>query len=420
MKRIFTAALCAIALFASCEEESGIKTVNVTIEVDEAKLENIKPEVYDVVLTNTTTAVATTVQTENGMAVANVIPGIYTIVVKANVAEEGMMYNITGSKKDVNILAAGETIKITVDMAKQSQLIFKEIYYQGCTFETGNMKDDGTPETSTYFRDQFYEIYNNSDEVAYADGLCICDLDYASYDYSLIYEFTFVDGTVASKDEYVFTQTVWQLPGDGDDYPIQPGESFIIAQWATNHKAAELTKGYSPVDLSGAEFEAIEGEQTLWNGIVITDGPSQNMSIATNPAGYVPPQWLTPVGGCNMILFKPSTPLRQEDWLINNDEDWIQNFCEIKIADVLDAVQMISDESVVINLGMPALLDAGYIWCDGTYKGQCVSRKVEGTLANGSPKFVDSNNTCDDFEVKMKPELRRNGAKVPSWNTWNK
>ena len=81
---------------------------------------------------------------------------------------------------------------------------------------------------------------------------------------------------------------------------------------------------------------------------------------------------------------------------------------------------MIADESVVINIGMPAILDAGYIWCDGTYKGQCVSRKMEGTLANGSPKFVDTNNTSDDFVVNTTPVLRRDGAKVPSWNTWNK
>ena len=62
MKRIFTAALCAIAIFASCEE-SGMNTVSVTVEVDESKLESIKPESYEVVFTNTTTATATTATT---------------------------------------------------------------------------------------------------------------------------------------------------------------------------------------------------------------------------------------------------------------------------------------------------------------------------------------------------------------------
>ena len=420
MKRIFSAALCAIALFASCEPNGGMKTVSVTVEVDESNLESIKPETYEVVFTNTTSAATITAETENGVATANVIPGIYQIVVKSSVAEDGKFYAITGSMKDVNILAGGETYTIKVDMVAESQLIFKEIYYCGSTFETGELKEDGTPSTDTYFRDQFYEIYNNSDEVAYADGLCIFEIAYASWDYSVVYEYPFADGTPASKDEYVFGQNIWQIQGDGDDYPIQPGESIVIAQWATNHKDAKLTKGFSPVDLSGAEFEAVEQEKEAYGGIVLTDNAAHNMKLATCPTGYAPPQWLTSVSGTRMVLAKPSEPLRQENWCISSNTASPANYCEVKIADVLDAVQMIGDESVVQHLGMPIMLDAGYIWCSGTYKGESISRKAAGTLANGSIKYADTNNTCEDFEVNQSPVIRRDGAKVPSWNTWIK
>jgi hypothetical protein len=81
---------------------------------------------------------------------------------------------------------------------------------------------------------------------------------------------------------------------------------------------------------------------------------------------------------------------------------------------------MIADESVTQHLGMPVALDAGYIWCSGTYKGESISRKENGTLANGAVKYVDTNNTCDDFVVNTTPVVRRGGAKVPSWNTWIK
>ena len=420
MKRIFSAAICAIALLASCQPESGIKTISVNVEIDEAKLGEISPETYEVTFTNTTSAATTVVNTENGLATTSVVPGIYTITAKSSATADGMFYTITGSVKDYNIVTEGETIKIAVDMVKESQLIFKELYYQGSNFETGVMKDDGTPETSNYFRDQYYEIYNNSDEVAYADGLCICDTEFASWDYTIFYEFSDADGKAYPTSEYVFGQIFWQIGGDGDDYPIQPGESFIIAQWATNHKAETLSKGFSPVDLTGAEFEAIEGESTLFNGIVVTDGPAHNMKIAVNAAGYAPPQWLTPVGGSNMVLFKPSAPFRTENFLINNDPDWVQQFHEISVAEVLDAVQSIDDETRINTLGMPAILDVGYIWCNGTYNGQSISRKEAGTLANGSPKYQDTNNTTNDFVVNESPVIRRGGAKVPSWNTWNK
>lgn len=120
MKRIFSAALCAIALFASCEPNGGMKTVSVTVEVDESNLESIKPETYEVVFTNTTSAATITAETENGVATANVIPGIYQIVVKSSVVEDGKFYAITGSMKDVNILAGGETYTIKVDMVAES------------------------------------------------------------------------------------------------------------------------------------------------------------------------------------------------------------------------------------------------------------------------------------------------------------
>jgi hypothetical protein len=144
------------------------------------------------------------------------------------------------------------------------------------------------------------------------------------------------------------------------------------------------------------------------------------MKMAVNAAGYTNPQWLTNVGGPNMVLFRPSTPLRQKDFLTDNDASWQQTYCEINVDDVLDAVQIISDESIAINnyLGMPKVLDTGYIWCSGTYTGESVSRKQIGTLVNGSPKYADTNNTCNDFVVNNKAEIRRNGAKIPSWNTW--
>ena len=41
-------------------------------------------------------------------------------------------------------------------------------------------------------------------------------------------------------------------------------------------------------------------------------------------------------------------------------------------------------------------------------------------LENGSYIYMDTNNSTDDFERGLTPEqkMRRNGANVPSWNTW--
>ena len=78
---------------------------------------------------------------------------------------------------------------VKVDAVKEAALVFKEIYYTG-------VKD-------FYFRDQFYEIYNNSTEVVYADSLCIAETIFASYDKSIIYEWP-----IENADQYVFVKVV--------------------------------------------------------------------------------------------------------------------------------------------------------------------------------------------------------------------
>lgn len=300
----------------------------------------------------------------------------------------------------------------TPDYKTSSGLIFKELYYNGCTYKTGEVDEEGKESTNTYFRDQFYEIYNNSDEVVYADGLCIAYTVFANYDFTQFYTWE-----IENADDYVFAQYIWQIEGNGTYFPIQPGESVIIAQWASNHKADVLTKGTSPVDLSSAEFETIEGPKELWN-VNITDGPAENLALKVDAPGYGLMQWLVPVGGANLVIFKPTTPLRTENFILASDG--YTKAHEIALSDILDAVQFIDDENRIQTLGMPAFLDAGYIWCSGSYVSESIARKQAGTLTNGKIKYKDTNNTTDDFEVKTTPMIRRNEAGIPSWNTWAK
>lgn len=297
------------------------------------------------------------------------------------------------------MIADGAEVVVNVDAVKEAALVFKEIYYTG------------VDPANFYFRDQFYEIYNNSTEVVYADGLCIAETVFANYDKSIIYEWP-----IENADQYVFARVIWQLPGDGKTYPVQPGESFVIAQWATNHKAENLSKGLSPVDLTGAEFEAIEKE-TTFNGILLTDNLAINMKKVVQ-AGYAMPQWLTSTDGSRYVLFKPSKPLKNEDFITATNADYQGTAREIAISDVIDAVQAVNNESGMSVLGLPTALDAGAIWCSGSYVGESIARKIKETRPDGTKVYQDTNNTSNDFEVKKDPQLRRYGAKVPSWNTW--
>lgn len=392
----------AVLAMVGCQK-TGTKTISINVKVDETKLVAAgipSPESYGVKISNFATGSVIETTTENGIAtVTDIIPGVYTISVSASQNQGGFTYTIAGSESNVSLIADGAEVVVRVDAVKEAALVFKEIYYTG------------VDPANFYFRDQFYEIYNNSTEVVYADGLCIAETVFANIDKSVIYEWP-----IPNADQYVFARVIWQLPGDGKTYPVQPGESFVIAQWATNHKAENLSKGLSPVDLTGAEFEAIEKE-TTFNGILLTDNLAINMKKVVQ-AGYAMPQWLTSTDGSRYVLFKPSKPLKNEDFITATNADYQGTAREIAISDVIDAVQAVNNESGMSVLGLPTALDAGAIWCSGSYVGESIARKIKETRPDGTKVYQDTNNTSNDFEVKKDPQLRRYGAKVPSWNTW--
>ena len=412
MKKILSIILAAAlaALTVSCTEEAKvIAPVSVSVQIDDSELdEAIIPESYEVIITNFATSIETKATTENGVAVFDkVVPGIYKVTATAVVSDGSYSYTITGATDEAEFLANGDKVMLKVTAAKESALIFKEIYYSG-------------PKSENYYmRDQFYEIYNNSNATVYADGLCIAETIFAEYDFSVIYKYE-VPGKNA--DDYVFSQLIWQIPGDGTQYPIKPGESIIIAQWATDHTSDKLSKGDSKMNLTGAEFEAFCGESEAYGGIMLTDEQAINMKMAVNASGRPPIQWLTSVSGSRYILFRPSTPFRQDNFCVPTNAEYptYKMAHEVLITDVIDAVQAIEDATVMQHLGLPAVLDAGAIWCSKSYSGESISRKVKETLEDGRVIYQDTNNTTNDFEVNAAPEIRRNGAKVPSWNTWIK
>ena len=411
MKRIIIPFFAAIAamMSVSCDPiEKETKAISGIIKIDDSSIQDIElPNSYTVTLTNTATAEAVTAMSENGLAVfENLIPGLYKATATASISKDGYAYTLTGSESNASFLNDEDEVTLKIAAAKEAALIFKEIYYSGA------------PDQDKYYmRDQFYEIYNNSSQVVYADGVCIAETIYAKEDNSIIYQYD-----VPGKDskDYVFTQLVWQIPGKGTDYPVKPGESIIIAQWGTDH--IQVSEGNSKVNLKGAEFEAFCIEKEMWDGTTLTDEAAINMNMATDPQatmGRMPWFWLTPVSGSRYILFKPSNELRKDNYLApTNSEETLKNVQEILIKDIIDGVQTISDESALKNLGLPAVIDAGAIWCRSAYSGESISRKIKETLENGRIVYQDTNNTTNDFEVNNEPQIRRNGAKVPSWNTW--
>ena len=340
-----------------------------------------------------------------------VIPGIYTITVSGTVLNaDGDEFYVNGNLVNKALFGNVNEVDVMTQGLKVSPLVFKEIYYAGSRSETGGV----------YFRDQFYEIYNNSSSVLYLDGLYIANLTPSKSTLTLPV-WPEEDG-----DNYAYAERVWKFPGNGTDYPLEPGESCVISQFAANHQLPQYNP-LSPIDGSTSEFEfnmnnANFPDQPAYDMVhVFYDGKAEMGTV---------PQYLTSVFGPAMVLFQVP---QGETWDPVNDASMKTTdlskpnsdtyYAKIPVKYVLDAVECIDNESKVNAKRMPAVLDAGITYVGATYCGLGVARKLSLDengepirRENGALIFQDTNNSTDDFERGVVPMLSRYDVKMPSWN----
>ena len=307
------------------------------------------------------------------VTIEGLIPGIYTVTVSGTVFDtEGDEYYVNGNVVNQAILQDDTSLDITVQGLKVSPLVLKEIYYAGSR----------TPTNGVYFRDQFYEIYNNSAQTQYLDGVYFANLVPGKSSTTLPV------WPESDGNNYAYAERVWRIPGNGTDYPLEPGESCVISQFAANHQL-EIYNPNSPIDGSISEFEF-------------------NMNNATYPD--------QPAVDMIHIFYN----LKTTDLSKPNSSTY---YAKIPISYVLDAVECIDNATAVNAKRVPAALDAGMTYVGSTYCGLSVARKPltdeNGEYmynAVGALMFQDTNNSTDDFEGGVVPMIRRYDTGMPAWN----
>ena len=393
MKRTIIIAVLALATvfsFTSCQKDK-VKFYDFDISLDESGFaEGVpSPDSYLVTFTNTNTGEITEIETSGkSVSVSQLIEGVYDVVATARYS----IYNYLGSAKAVVIDSEDALTSIKISATKSSSLIFKEIFYCGSK----------TPAKTNYMKDNYFEIYNNGSEPVYVDGLCISSS--SNYSSSSI-NFADNNGHLVAADgsstkmvanDYVAVKDIiWQIPGDGKTYLLNPGESFIIASSATDHTAAD--KNPNSIDLSSAEFETVCDNMILLN--------PQNATITK--------QYLVSVANAGLILFAPSSPIAEATLIANyNGGKPSGTYVPILRSDILDGVNWVKNSTT--NPYLPENIDAGKTWVSGTYVKESIIRKEEGKSSEGNPIYQETKNSTNDFKVAKDPTIRRNSKKA-SW-----
>ena len=313
-----------------------------------------------------------TVADASGNAVLQVSPGRYTLLVSALYAEG---FSVSASHPEFLALPSETSdFSLRLDLALSGGIIFRQIYYAGSrTFEGAN-----------YTKDQFLELYNNTDQVYYLDSLCIGALAPANS--------TVSNNPWAGRDTVGLFQMTWMIPGYGTDYPLGPGESVVLAFNAVDH-SARCTSG---LDLSKAHFGFYD--EALPNHEKHPDVPALKRIFAGQGTAYT-----MSVHSPAPVIFRPVMGVAR--WL-EDVKTW-QNYqpgstsgmkyMHIHRSWILDGVECVQNPANALKR-QPTSVDAGFIWLQqGPNKGTAVIRKIKETLDDGRIIYNDTNNSADDF-----------------------
>ncbi|UUC44670.1 DUF4876 domain-containing protein [Flavobacterium cerinum] len=442
----FLVLLSAALAFTSCSDDdfgngnNGLQPVNfsVNLKYDPITFNGQSVNGGAVILTNTNTGDTYTIESNtNGIAsFPAVIPGTYNITATKTLtsSEFSTQFGYTpetqtvlfnGAQEQVIINANVNATEIKLKSVRIGDLVIKQIYYAGSHAQQGAV-----------FRDQFIEIYNNSNETIYADGLCIGQLygktstttasyTLASGQFDWSKSIGMTAGSSANTD-YVYADYVIRIPGSGTTYPILPGESIVIAQTGINHKSPLVDNSGEPlsvqnpdltVDLSGADFEVYLGDFRLSLGEDVYRFDIQNpavmdMEIAYwGRQGYASPNKdliLDNLGRDSFVIFRdnnmnnyPNFP----DPSIASITNTTKFFVQIPNEKIIDGVELQHyNPSSLRPKMLQSQIDASSISCDAAYNSQAVYRKVK-SVVNGRKILEDTNNSSNDF-VKQKANPR--------------
>jgi len=424
-------------LFSSCSDDdfganaiqpvSFVTKVKFDSDFDQAK----SPINATTTLKNTQTGVTyEAVTNEKGEAVfPHLTPGIYSANVHFSLTpiqfEEMFGYNadtednieFSGSAQNVVVNSTNLTLEIELTASKSvGGLVLKQIYYGGSHIKEGAM-----------FRDQFIEIYNNSSEMIYADGLIFGQLFGANSVESKPYsqpsgqlDWTKAEGNTKgakANTDFVYVVNAVKVPGNGTMYPIQPGQSIIIAQTAINHKGnyvdlsgnvVEILKPELTVDLSNADFEVnMTGYLGSEYKYDIQNPNVPDMDIVWWANGNKD-LMLDNLGRQAYILFRATDEEINSFGKVKNPSNQT-NFIYLQLPNdyILDGVETTQDMgSKLVPKKLQNKQDAGYAYLTaGAYSSTSIIRKTQKVI-NGRIIVKDTNNSTNDFiNIKAEPKV---------------
>lgn len=398
--------LCGVLVFSACNNEDEIKYTTVSnVELNLPSADGT----YTITsgtftFTNVTTQAVTTKDYPINKENINLPEGLYNINFKGTAnyesSEKNAEVTVQGVKENVQL--TGTSFNLSIDLTApviEGNFVISEIFIGGTMLPTGKQYQGG---------DQYFKIFNNSDQTLYADGLAIIESQFITI--------TKNEYNPNIMDEAMTVQCLFMIPGDGKTYPVAPGGELIICDTAIDHTAINS----SSIDLSKANFE--------W----YTESNSESTKDQDNPEvpnlvqlySYTNTVWMLFRQGTKAYaLARIPDNITADNYM--NDYNYTchytiastgkpsKDFTYYKVPNkwIIDAVNVSPKNKRVWNVTASSL-DNGYTYVgeNGTIAenyNKAIRRK-EATSVNGVKKLQKTNNSTDDFEPAVTASLLEN------------
>lgn len=429
MKKIITI-IAVFLIFIACKKQRNpeLQPLDLNISTNYASIDigkKLPLNAITVQITNVNTNVTKTLETnaKGEVSFEEIASGIYDISASITISpadytrltgeivNKSVIFNASDKNKAISSNNASK-IELKLVSGVIGEWVIKQVYYAGSNTTTG-----------ATFRDQFIEIYNNTDQTLYADSLFIGEV-IGFQNYTATNHYRTANGqydwsksvnmptNIDANNDYVYPRALFMIPGTGKQYPVLPGKSIVIAQTAINHKAPftgsdgktiTVRDPSLTIDLSGADFEAYYAPflpRPLASDI---DNPSvPNLDVlAYNGTDMI----LDNLGRTGFIVFRGDGLTAIKDLPQYNfpsiaiPTSTADKYFQIPIKLVIDAAEMQPNTAAArVPKKLGASLDAGYTFApSGSYSSQSVIRKTESTV-NGRIILKDTNNSSEDFD----------------------
>lgn len=318
--------------------------------------------------------------------------GLYRVNLSGR--NEGGIFN--GSADKVVLSDEDMTLSLKLSHSIPGSIVIKELYCGGCK---------KLPQEGDYQSDQYFILHNNNYQVEYLDSLCFGTLSpYNSTGNNAFISKDPVTGETIFPDFLPVIQAVWQFPGDGDDFPLQPGEDAVIClRGAIDHTlqyplSVNLNRPdyfvcYNLTYFTNTTYHPAPGDRISPDRIidvVIKTGKANaySLSISSPVLAVWKPEGTTMhefVDGNDNVIPVPGSGNEQ---VVKVPQEW-----------VIDAMEVFDGRSSNNAKRLAPSLDAGYVLQTDIFLGKSLMRRAdpEATRAAGYEILMDTNNSLNDF-----------------------